>query len=162
MTTSELRETVRKAWSSVAAPPEQDMQFMEWGWGEEAARAFTGVAPVDVNINSAGFKAATPLFDLPPRAAAPYLGTYLLSLLKWLEFQENAGFFDDVMTRAHTLTVLTERDFWEDVIRKHLPLEAQKAVEEVAHHLVAKRDAFALDQEKVDTLLDLATSRNRS
>ena len=61
---------------------------MEWGWGEAAARAFTGVAPVEVDIESEGFSVATPLLDLPPRAGSAYLGTFLLSLLKGLEFLE--------------------------------------------------------------------------
>jgi hypothetical protein len=161
MNTSEMIEIVRGAWSTVPAPPEDDMKFMEWGWGEDTALAFTGVAPMDVNIGSAGFFAATPLFDLPPRAAAAYLGTFLLSLLKELEIQERVGIFDDVVTRAHTLTVLTDREFWDDVIRKHLPPKCQEAVEQVAHHLVASRDAFALDQEQVDTLRELATQSNK-
>jgi hypothetical protein len=157
MTTSELYETVREAWAPIAAPPEEDMKFMEWGWGENAARAFTGVAPVDVEIRSPGFHAATPLLDLPPRAAAAYLGTYLLSLLNGLEFQESVDLFDDVVTRAHTLTCLTLPRFWDNVIRKYLPPECQEAVVQVAHFLVSKRDALALDQKQVDTLVALAT-----
>jgi hypothetical protein len=42
-----------------------------------------------------------------------------------------------------------------------LPPKCQEAVEQVAHHLVASRDAFALDQEQVDTLRELATQSNK-
>jgi hypothetical protein len=153
-------EIVRAAWSTVPAPPKDDMKLMDLGWGEDAALAFTGVAPMDVDVESSGFAAATPLFDLPPRAAAAYLGTFLISLLKELKFQEKVGFFDDVVSRAHTLTCLTNQNFWNNVIRKHLSPECQRAVERVAHHLVASRDAFALDQEQVDTLHQLATPPN--
>ena len=157
MNTSEMIEIVQEAWLTVPAPPEDDMKLMGSGWGEDAALVFTGIAPMDVDVESSGFAAATPLFDLPPLAAAAYLGTFLISLLKELEFQEKVGFFDDVVTRAHTLTCLTDQSFWNSVIRKHLSPAGQRAVERVAGHLVASRDAFALDQEQVDTLLELAT-----
>jgi hypothetical protein len=49
-----------------------------------------GVAPMDVDTHSKGFFAATPLLDLPSRAAA-YLGTYLLALLRSLELQKAIG-----------------------------------------------------------------------
>jgi hypothetical protein len=149
---------VREAWSDMAAPSQEDMKLMEWGWGESAARAFTGVAPMDVDIKSPGFHAATPLLDLPPRAAAAYLGTYLLSLLQSLEFQESVGLFDDFVTRAHTLTCLTDRVFWDDVIRQHLPSQCQEAVVEVARFLAARQDALALTREQVETLLELANT----
>jgi hypothetical protein len=45
--------------------PDRKNEHMAWGWGEHAARAFTGVAPMDVDMRSKGFYAATPLFDLP-------------------------------------------------------------------------------------------------
>ena len=133
---------------------------MEWGWGEAAARAFTGVAPVDVDVMSPGFHAATPLLDLPPRAAAAYLGTYLLSLLQSLEFQESVGLFDDLVTRPHTLTCLTNTRFWNEVIRKHLPPQCQEAVVEVSRFLAASRKALALKRKEVETLLELATTFN--
>lgn len=123
-----------------------------------AARAFVGVAPVDVDIRSVGFYAATPLLDLPPTAAAAYLGTFVMSLLKGLEFQQTVGIFTDVLSRAHTLTCLTLPDFWEEVIRPFLPSECRAVLEQVVAFLVTERKALALTQEQVDTMLALARS----
>jgi hypothetical protein len=162
MNTSDVIEIVRTAWSTVPAPPDDDMKSMEWAWGKEAALAFTGVAPMAVDIRSSGFAAATPLLDLPPRAAAAYLGPFLVALLKGLEFKLRVGFFDDVLTRAHTITALTNRRFWATAIRKHLPQRAQEAAEKAAIHVADHRDAFGLDQIQVDALLNLAASRRPS
>jgi hypothetical protein len=126
MKTIEMMEIVRAAWSTVPAPPKDDMIWMDWDSGQDATLALTGVAPMDVDIRSSGFSVATPLLDLPPRAAAAYLGTFLLSLLQGLEFQRVVGFFDDVITRAHTMTCLMDQNFWNDVIRKQLSPECQK------------------------------------
>src|SRR5262245_37538001 len=112
MNINELIEIVRVAWSTVPAPPKVDMKWMEWSSGEDAALAFTGVAAMEVDIRSGGFSSATPLLDLPPRAAAAYLGTFLISLLQGLDFQQRVGFSDDFLTRPHTITCLTNGDFW--------------------------------------------------
>ncbi len=161
-TASTLYEDVRAAWASIPAPPAEDLQYMAWGWGEEAARAFVGVAPVDVDIGSHGFHAATPLLDLPPRAAAAYLGTFLLSLLKGLEFQQAFGLFDDVLSRAHTLTCLTSPAFWKRVIRPLLPLQCREVLAEVVSFLASEQEALALTREQVDTMLALAADRAES
>ena len=158
MTPNQLHDLVFQAWAPMKAAAADDMKIMEWGWGEAAAQAFTGVAPVDVDIESVGFHAATPLFDLVPRAAAAYLGTYLLSLLRSLEFQKSVGLFDDLVTRPHTLACLTNRSFWDRVIRKHLPAPCQEAMVQVAHFLAANRNALALRDEQVDILLELAAA----
>mgnify|MGYP000867976712 CR=1 FL=1 len=158
-TTLQMFERVKRAWQPIAAPPATDMTAMEWGWGEEAAVAFTEVKPTDVDIDSPGFRAATPLFDLPNSAAAAYLGTYLLSLLKQLDFQEKVGLPTDFTTRAHTLTCLTDTDFWDDVIRAHLPKPCLEAVTEVARLLVEKRELLALEQDEVETLIAMAGPR---
>jgi hypothetical protein len=155
-TASTLYNAIRDAWASIPAPPEEDMQYMTWGWGEEAARAFVGVAPVDVDVSSRGFYAATPLLDLPPRAAAAYLGTFVMSLLKGLEFQQAVGIFDDVLSRAHTLTCLTLPDFWERVIRPFLPPRCREVLAQVVSYLASEKEALALTQEQVDTMLALA------
>lgn len=151
--TRSLQEAVRRAWSTVPAPPAEDLQLMEWGWGEKAANAFVGVAPVDVDIQSGGFAAATPLLDLPPRAAAAYLGPYLLSLLDGLEFQKRVGLFDDVLSRAHTLTCLTSPDFWAEVIRPFLPAECRDVLVEVVAYLTSERGMLALTDEQIETML---------
>lgn len=155
-TAGQLYDAVRKAWASIPAPPAEDLKYMTWGWGEDAARAFIGVAPTDVDIDSAGFQAANPLLDLPPRAAAAYLGTFVMALLKGLEFQQSVGVFTDVITRAHTLTCLTLPSFWDEVIRAHLPPECREVLARVAAYLASEQKALALTQEQVDTLLALA------
>ena len=143
----------------VPAPPSEDLKYLAWGWGEEAARAFVGVAPIDVDINSSGFSACTPLLDLPPRAAAAYLGSFLMSLLKGLEFQQATGIFDDVLSRAHTLTCLTLPNFWEHVIRPFLSPECRDVLAQVVTFLVAEREALALTQEQVDVMVALVAER---
>lgn len=155
-----LYETVRQAWLPIKAAHVEDMQRMDAEFGSAAARAFIGIAPTDVDLRSPGFHAATPLVVLPPHAAAVYLGTYLLSLLEGLEFQQRAGFFDDLLTRAHTVTCLSLPWFWRDVIREHLPPSCQDAVKQVAMFLCAHRDAVPLTQEQVDILQELANCRN--
>jgi hypothetical protein len=155
-TTGELYAAVRDAWASIPAPPAEDLKYMAWGWGEEAARAFSGIAPVDVDIGSRGFYAATPLLDLPPRAAAAYLGTFVMSLLKGIEFQQASGIVDDVLSRAHTLTALTLPGFWERVIRPWLPPECHQALRQVVSLLASDRELLALPPEKVDAMLALA------
>ena len=151
-----LYDAVRKAWAPIPAPPAEDLKFMAWGWGEEAWHAFVNVAPMDVDIRSAGFYAATPLLDIPSRAAAAYLGPYLLSLLQHLDFQKNVGIFYDCITRAHTLTCLLLPSFWEEVIRPFLPSECRQVLVEVVAFLASEREALPLTQEQADTMVALA------
>lgn len=153
---STLYAAVRDAWASIPPPPAEDLKYMAWGWGEEAASVFIGVAPVDVDISSAGFQAATPLLDLPPRAAAAYLGTFVMSLLKGLEFQQSVGIFIDVLSRSHTITCLELPDFWQQVIRPFLPLECRKVLVQVVTFLVSEKEALALTNEQADTMVALA------
>jgi hypothetical protein len=160
MTTPDaLYEAVRDAWASIPAPPAEDLKYMEWGWGKEAARTFVGVAPIDVDIHSVGFDSATPLLDIPPRAAAAYLGPFVMSLLEGLKFQQQVGLFDDILSRAHTLTALTLPSFWERAIRPHLPPQAREVLTEVAAYLASEKKALALTDEQVDTMLALAAER---
>lgn len=156
VTTKELYEQVRNAWSQVPTPARVDLDMMEWMWGKSSALAFTGIAPVDVDTDSPGFHASTPLMDLPPHAAAAYLGTYILSLLQSLMFQELVGLFDDIVTRPHTLTCLTNKGFWDRVIHKHLPGHCQQVTIAVARHLAEKHQALPLNEEQVHVLLKLA------
>lgn len=156
VTTNELYELVRHAWAPVAAPPIDDLDMMEWKWGGSAAQAFTGIAPVDVDTDSPGFHAATPLMDLPPSAAAAYLGTYLLSLLQSLMLQESAGIYDDIVTRPHTLTCLTNPGFWNRVIRPHLTAPCLRATTEVARHLATRQDELALTTAQAQALREAA------
>jgi hypothetical protein len=147
-----LSDAIRDAWASIPAPPADDLKYMAWGWGEDAAREFTGVAPMDVDIRSEGFYAATPLLDLPNRAAAAYLGTYLLALLRGLDFQKKVGIFTDVLHRAHTLTCLTTPHFWEDV-RPFLSPKCREVLAQVAIFIASEHEAFAsLTPEDVDIM----------
>jgi hypothetical protein len=159
MTTARiLYNAVRDAWVSIPAPPAEDLKYMAWGWGEDAWHAFVGVAPVDVDIDSPGFAAATPLQDLPPRAAAAYLGTSLLSLLRGLEEQAVIGIFDDLLTRAHTLACLMSPSFWEQVIKPFLPSKCREVLMQVVAFLAAEHKALALTPERVETMMALAAT----
>jgi hypothetical protein len=155
ITARTLSDAVRDAWASIPAPPAEDLKYMAWGWGEDAAREFTGIAPMDVNITSKGFYAADPLLDLPNRAAAAYLGTYLLALLRSLEFQKSIGIFFDVITRAHVITCLRTPDFWEEV-RPFLPPKCREVLAQVTLFVASEHEALALTPEKVDTMRALA------
>jgi hypothetical protein len=148
----DLSDAVRDAWAPIPAPPVEDLKYMAWGWGEDAAREFTGVAPMDVDMSSKGFFAATPLLDLPPRAAAAYLGTYLLALLRGLEFQKAVGIFTDVLHRAHTLTCLTFPPFWERVVKPFLPPKCREVLAQVTLFVASEHETLALTPEDVDTL----------
>ncbi len=154
-----LYRLVRDAWASVPAPPAEDMQSVSQEWTEQAERAFVGVAPVDVDIDSPGFDAATPLLDLPPRAAAAYLGTFIMSLLKGLDFQQRVGIFTDLLTRAHTITCLTLPRFWEKVIRPFLSPKCRQSLSEVVKYLASQREGLALTPEQVATMLALDAER---
>ncbi|MEH2179194.1 MAG: hypothetical protein V7K56_08595 [Nostoc sp.] len=156
MNTDTMIASVRTAWSLIPPPPVEDLQYMAWGWGEEAWRAFVGIAPVEVDISSPGFLACTPLLDLPPATAAAYLGTYLLSLLDGLKFQEDCGIFYDILTRAHTIHCLSEPDFWQTVIRPYLPAECRQTLVEFCSYLASCRELLALSQEQIDLIVALS------
>jgi hypothetical protein len=156
ITIEAMAAAIRDAWADIPAPPTEDLKYMAWGWGEDAYRAFAGVKPVDVDISSPGFNAATPLLDLPPRAAAAYLGTYVLSLLHSLALQEKTGLFADLITRAHLIHCLTTREFWRGVIRPHLPPECKQVLVPLAACLGSRKELLALSQEEVDLIAALA------
>jgi len=150
-----LSDAVRDAWASIPAPPAEDLEYMAWGWGEAAARAFTGVAPMNVDLDSEGFVVAIPLLDLPARAAAAYLGPFLLDLLRDLGLQKAIGIFTEVRHRAHVITCLETPHFWED-IRPFLPPKCREALAQVTLFVASEHEAFALTPEQVDTMLALA------
>ena len=156
-----LSVKVKQAWSVMEAPAAGDMQNMEWGSGKEAAEAFTGVKPVDVDIDSIGFQAASPLLDLPARAAAAYLGPFIISLLEGLDLQEKAGFPVDIATRSHTLAVMTDPNFWTDIAGPNLPPACLEVLSEVADLMISQRVQLALDDEDVAKLQRLTRSIKR-
>jgi hypothetical protein len=148
--------TIRLAWSQIAAPPAEDLQYMAWACGEDAWRAFVNKAPVAVDLSTPAFLGCTPLLDMPPRAAAAYLGTYLLSLLEGLKYQEDNGIFYDILTRAHILACLSNPDFWERVIRPHLPGECRTALSELASYLASRRNLLGLSEQQLEQIVSLS------
>jgi hypothetical protein len=158
----ELLDKVKRVWSGIDAPAAEDMKHMEWGWGKAAAEAFTGVKPADVDIRSSGFQAASPLLELPARAAAAYLGTYLISLLYGLDIQEKVGFPTDIATRSHTLAVMTAPNFWPEIAGPHLPPDCLEALREVADLMISERVPLALTNAEVAKLRRLTRSINRA
>ena len=129
---------------------------MGLGWGERAKQVLVDIAPMEVDVWSSEFLGCTPLLDLPPAAAAAYLGTYLVSLLDGLEVQSNCVVFYDGLTRAHTIHCLGLPRFWEEVVRPHLSMPCRKALEALAHCLASRRDLLALSPEEVGTIQSLA------
>ena len=159
MTTArKLCIAVQEAWADVPSPPPEQLQYFEWGWGAEAARAFVGVAPVDVDRRSEGFRAATPLLDLPAPAAAAYVGTFVIALLESIDYQERSEMPDDVLARAHTITCLTLPDFWERVLRPCLPQRCQDVLAKVAAFLASPpaKEMLLLTDEQATAMLTLA------
>ena len=150
-TMSTLSNAIREAWASIPAPPAEDLKYMAWGWGEDAAREFTGVAPMDVDRRSKGFFAATPLLDLPSRASAAYLGTYLLSLLRTIEEQKTIGIYVDLLQRAHVITCLRTPYFWED-IKPFLSPKCREVLAQVTLLVASEHEDFALTPKQVETM----------
>ena len=157
----ELLEKVRSAWAAVDAPPPEDMKHLEWIAGRQSAEAFTGIRPTDVDIESSGFQAATPLLELPARAAAAYLGTYLISLLYGLNIQANVGFPTDISTRSHTIATLLASNFWTDIAGPNLPSECLEVLGEVTEFLIANRGPLTLEDDEVARLQRVIRSINR-
>jgi hypothetical protein len=150
-----LSAAVCDAWASVPAPPVEDMKLMAWGWGEEAAREFTGVAPMDVDRDSQGFFTAEFLLDLSPRVAAAYLGPFILSALRDLELQKNVGIFWNVEHRAHIITCANSSNFWERVWPFLTP-KCREVWVQVALYIASEHEALALTPETVATIRALA------
>lgn len=147
-----LSHAVEEAWADVLAPHLADLRLLGWNWTQEEANAFIDVDPMDVDIDSAGFLAATPLLDLPPEAAAAYLGTFLRALLISLHEQKVVGFFENPLTRAHVITCLKNQDFWDKVIRPHLSDKRFEVLREVIGCMLLERDDLGLDDEDVREL----------
>jgi len=101
------------------------------------------------NGRSVDFEATAPLFELPPRASAAYLGTYLMALLEGLVTQSRVGLFLDVVTRAHTLTMLDQDVYWSDVVEAHLDGAQRETLREVLALLVELSGMLNLDDEQV-------------
>jgi len=152
--------TIRLAWSRIPPPPAEDLKYLSWACGEDAWRTLVNVAPVAVDTSAAGFLGCTPLLDLPPRAAAAYLGPYLLSLIEGLKFQSENGVFYDILTRAHVITCLSDADFWNGVIRTHLPADCREALVELSALLASYREMMALPDGQLAQIADLANGHS--
>jgi hypothetical protein len=147
-----LSRAVEEAWADIPAPHLVDLRLTGWSWSQEEADAFLDVDPMEVDIDSVGFLAATPLLDLPPEAAAAYLGSFLRALMMSLHEQKVVGFFENPLTRAHIITCLKDRRFWDDVIRPYLSGKRLEVLLEVIDCMVQERENLALDAEDVRIL----------
>lgn len=156
-----LSRAVEDAWADVPAPHLVDLRLTGWTWSQEEADAFLDIDPMEVDIDSAGFLAATPLLDLPPQAAAAYLGTFLRALMVSLHEQKVVGFFENPLTRAHVITCLKDRRFWDEVIGPCLSGKRLKVLLEVVDCMVREQADLALDAEDVRTLRERASGFRR-
>jgi hypothetical protein len=109
-----------------------------------------------VDISSPSFLGCTPLLELPPAAAAAYLGTYLMSFLEGLKFQEESVIFYDVMTRAHLLSCLENEHFWRDTIHPHLSAACRRAVAEFCALVFDRRQMVGLSDNEADRIVELS------
>lgn len=160
-TARDLKAEVKLAWAGVDAPPIDDMDIMDWEFGEAAVHAFVGVRPADVDISSVGFKAATPLLELPANAAAAYLGPYLVSLLQGFQVQESVGFPVDVKTTSHTIVALSSPEFWTDIASPHLSSDCVSVLGKVTRFIIEHGEAFMLSEEEAEGLERLIRSVDR-
>ncbi len=147
---------VRAAWSAVPAPSGENPKSIASVCGGAAWRTFVGIRPVDVDTSSPSFLGCTPLRELPSAWAAAYLGTYLLSFLEGLKFQDERVAFYDVLTRAHLLACLEDANFWRDVIRANLSVECREAVSHFCNLLSERHRMVALSKDRADRIVDLS------
>jgi len=160
-TPQDLMAEVKTAWAGLDAPPPADMAIMNWEYGEDAVVAFVGVRPVDVDIDSAGFRVATPLLELPAHAAAAYLGPYLVSILRGFQIQEEVGFPIEIKTLSHTIYALASPGFWTDIASPHLNDACVSALGRVARFVIEHGDAFLVSKEETRGLERLVRSVDR-
>lgn len=157
----DLKAEIRTAWSAMEAPPAQDMTFLDWEYGEDAVRAFVGIQPVDVDIESPGFRIATPLLDLPAQAAAAYLGPYLVALLESFQLEEAWGFPVEIKTRVHTIFTLAWPNFWTDIAAPNLSDACVSALGKVTRFVIEHSEVFQLSSDETRGLERLLRSIDR-
>jgi hypothetical protein len=150
-----LWDAIREAWASVPAPPAEDLKLIAWGWGKDAAREFTGVAPMDVDRDSKGFSMAEFLTDLPPRAGAAYLGTFLLSALEVLRRRKTGRYYESVTYSAHILCDLGFSSTWEE-IWPFLTPQCRKVWVQVTLFIASEHEDLELDPERAAAIRDVA------
>jgi hypothetical protein len=145
-----LALAVEEAWADVPAPSLRETPLTAGNLNQEEADTFLDVSPMKVDIDSVGFLAATPLDDLPPRAAAAYLGTFLRAVMMSLHEQQAVNFFADPLTRAHVITCLKEERFWAAVVMPHIAGKQREVLLDVMHCMVHNREDLGLDDADVD------------
>ena len=143
---------VEEAWADVPAPFLREAPPISGSLTRSEAETFVDVAPMKVNVNSPGFLAATPLDDLPPQAAAAYLGTFLRAMMMSLHEQQTVKFFEDPLTRAHVITCLKEERFWERVVQPHITGKRREALGAVIECMIQNREDLGLDDLDVEVL----------
>jgi hypothetical protein len=79
-----------------------------------------------------------------------------MSLLRSLDRQKVIGIFSDVVTRAHTLTVLGSERFWRQVVRPFLSPRARQVLAEVVSLIASEREALALTGDQAEAMVALA------
>ena len=158
----EILLTVKRAWADVPAASSADLAPIAFSSGEESAKAFIGVRPVEVDIKAAEFLSATPLFELAPRVVAAYFGTYLIFLLNDYGVQKAVGFSTEVLNRAHVLTFLTRPNFWTNFVKPHFDAKRIDALGAVVAFVLENKDDFLLSDEEVDQLKRLSRSIRRN
>ena len=157
-----LSDAIRDAWASVPAPPAEDMKYVAWGWGEAAAREFIGVAPMDVDRDSLGFSIAESLLDLPPRAGAAYLGSFLLSALEVMERHKNGDISWTLTYPGHIVSSFRFSVLWER-LWPFLTPKCREVWVQVALYIASEHECFAsLTPEKVDAIRALAAQFSKS
>ena len=154
-----MAAAIRAGWAWIPPPPAEDLKYLAWLCSEEAWKSLVNIAPMAVDLSAPGFLSCDPLFDLPPAASAAYLGSYLLALLEGMAFQQDIGMFSDIVTRAHVLHCLSDADFWQNVIRPHLPPECQEVLEAFALYLARHRELLALSAEQSQRIVALSSMR---
>ena len=156
MTDQEVGDLIRAAWADVPTPAPDQIHAIAWASGDAAWHAFAGVHPNDVDTGSVGFLGCTPLWDLPPAAAAAYVAPYLESLLESVSRQAEVGLFHDVLTRAHVLHCLCTESFWQWTVRPHLSLACRRALYEFVRYLATRHEAVALSLDEILRILGFA------
>lgn len=147
----EAEAAIREAWSTMPAPDLASVAHTDY-WDDTTERVFVGRIPLAVDIASGDFSVSEPLLDLPDAAAAAYLAPFLLALLKDLRFQVQFGIFTEIITRAHTISILADEQFQADVVRGALPSAAQNAVARTVAVMIAHAEELAITPDNVARL----------
>lgn len=148
----DIADQVQSAWSKLDAAPIEDMEYFTLGWGKRIEHLFVGVKPSDVDIDDEDFRIEMPLNEVPPRAAAAYLGPYLRAFLLDLAFQEKIGFFSEPLLRAHVTVFLTNPRVWTDTLKDNLPDDCKAALGRAVEYCLKSAELIDLSEEEARSL----------